>query len=170
MHVGGVLCQNRPTPGNDCTTANAVPDISTTIRGTITSIVTFVSTRLAQSTNGEQDKIGRRETGYIQTANRYINARLANEHKQILNLITSDIRLTSSRDGQYRGRDEFLRYLSKVPPTGKWSKATWNVHTKQAEVRGIVRVVFVNINVIARFGFDNRGKIRDIYVGTKRNK
>ncbi len=161
-------------PGTKCEDAPAAPDLPAALRATVASLTTMLNNHVPPMLNKRlatgMGTITRREGALVRTADRYIAARLANQHGQLLGLVAPDVTLTSSRDGTHRGRAEFLRYLRRVPPTGKWERATWNAKQQKAEVRGVVKIVFVNVGVIARFGFDRRGKIRDIYVGTKKRQ
>lgn len=86
----------------------------------------------------------------------------------MLALVSNDVKLLSSRDGEVNGKKQFSKYLSTVKPTGAWNRATWDFENQQAEIKGTVRVLFVNVNVVAHFGFHRNGKINSIYVGTTR--
>jgi len=78
--------------------------------------------------------------------------------------------VTSSRDGTVSGIGAFRDYLGRIPPTGKWQSAQWNREKQRAEIRGLVKFVLVPVKVVAHFGFDRRGKINNIYVGTKKKE
>lgn len=97
-----------------------------------------------------------------------MSARLAGRTDEVLRLVSDDVRLESSRDGRFQGRHQFRRYLEKVKPTGTWKQATWNSAIGKAEVLGNVRILMVNVGVVAHMGFNRAGKINDIYVGTRR--
>lgn len=108
------------------------------------------------------------EAGRVRAAERYMKARLAGQNDDVLRLVTDDIILTSSRDGVVEGKSKFADYISKVKPTGQWRKAHWNGSIGKAEVAGTVRILMVSVPVVAHFGFDRKGKISRIYVGTRR--
>lgn len=95
-------------------------------------------------------------------------ARLAGRTDDVMRLVTNDVLLESSRDGSVAGKEQFRKYLGRVKPTGTWKRATWNRTVGKAEILGNVRILMVNVGVIAHFGFDRAGKINRIYVGTRR--
>lgn len=111
--------------------------------------------------------LARQEAVAVLAADRYITARLAGSTDELMRMVSSDVTLTSGRDGKYQGRAAFGDYLRKVAPTGRWERASWNAPMCRAEVRGLVKIVFVPVPVIAHFALDNKGKIRDIYVGKR---
>ena len=110
----------------------------------------------------------RAQTRHVETAEKYMSARLAGRNDEILRLVSDDVKLESSRDGTVVGADNFSSYLSRVKPTGNWKPATWNKAMGKAEVQGNVRILMINVPVIAHFGFNRGGKINQIYVGTKK--
>jgi len=114
--------------------------------------------------------VGNRERSMVRKADEYMAARLSGSTQKVLNLVSPDIRLTSSRDGTVSGIGAFRDYLGRIPPTGKWQSAQWNREKQRAEIRGLVKFVLVPVKVVAHFGFDRRGKINNIYVGTKKKE
>lgn len=104
----------------------------------------------------------------LHAAERYMSARMAGRNEDVLRLVAEDIELESSRDGRFAGKEAFRRYLGKVKATGTWKAATWNRAIGKAEILGNVRILMVNIGVVAHLGFNRAGKINRIYVGTRR--
>lgn len=104
----------------------------------------------------------------LEAAERYIAARVAGRNDEVLSLVTDDVELTSSRDGKVVGKNQFRSYLSKVKPSGIWKAATWNRAIGKAEILGNVKILMVNVGVVAHFGFNRSGKINRISVGTRR--
>eukprot|EP00168_Porphyra_purpurea_P013346 TRINITY_DN3664_c0_g1_i1.p3 TRINITY_DN3664_c0_g1~~TRINITY_DN3664_c0_g1_i1.p3 ORF type:complete len:106 (-),score=56.57 TRINITY_DN3664_c0_g1_i1:38-355(-) len=101
----------------------------------------------------------------VETANAYMVARLANKHEDVLSMVAPSIRLTSSRDGTYKGLDGMKTYLTKVAPTGTWQPAA--AADGHVEIAGTVKFMMVPVSVKAKFGFDEAGKITSIDVGRK---
>lgn len=97
-----------------------------------------------------------------------MDARLAGHNDALLNLVSDDIVLTSSKDGRFEGKSNFRDYVSRVKASGNWGKATWNQALNMAEVQGNVKILMVKVPVLAHFAFDSRGKISTINVGTRR--
>lgn len=93
--------------------------------------------------------------------------RMAGNNEKLLNLVSDDIQLLSSRDGTFVGKDQFSDYLDKVKPTGTWENATWNDDIDRAQILGRVKFLVVNVGVVAHMGFDKSDKINRIYVGTR---
>lgn len=106
----------------------------------------------------------------LRTAESYMSARLAGRNADILPLIADSIVLVSSRDGQVRGKPDFERYLSRVKASGTWRKPTWNATISRAQVLGNVRILMLNVGVVAHFGFDRAGRIDRIDITTRRKK
>lgn len=96
--------------------------------------------------------------------------RKAGRVEELLRLVSDDVVLESSRDGRHAGRDGLERYVRRVKPVGRWEKAAWNEEMGRAEIKGLVKILVVSVNVTAHFGFDRRGKINQIYVGTRKGK
>lgn len=169
--MAAALCQGRPAPGEECGGAggarpNAFTELLSVLR---TRSAAIVSAGVSSGGGGVQQRVlGRREASAVRTADRYISARLSGRNEEVLRLVAEDVRLTSSRDGVVHGKKGFADYLERVKASGRWDAARWDASRKRAEVRGLVKVVFVNVNVVAHFGFDRRGRINDIFVGTKR--
>lgn len=157
------LCAGPPAPGEDCNKTGGSVDVLAHLE----RVVAHFTARFARSNGNGDGSLGWREVKALKAADRYIAARLAGKASDILALVSSDVTLTSSRDGSYVGRKAFEGYLEKVPPTGKWERAEWNKPLKRAEVRGMVKVVFVPVPVLAHFTFDKRGLINAIYVGRR---
>ncbi|PXF48562.1 hypothetical protein BWQ96_01731 [Gracilariopsis chorda] len=108
-----------------------------------------------------------RERRRLQAAESYIQMRMAGNNEKLLNLVSDDIQLLSSRDGTFVGKDQFSDYLDKVKPTGTWENATWNDDIDRAQILGRVKFLVVNVGVVAHMGFDKSDKINRIYVGTR---
>lgn len=162
------LCDSRPTAGQECGAKSAARDANVGA-GALGALLGALRSRRATAVGtGAAGALGRREMSALRIANRYINARMSGRNADVLRLVADDVRLTSSRDGVVHGKKGFADYLERVKASGKWNLARWDAANKRAEVRGLVRIVFVNVNVVAHFGFDRRGRINDIYVGTKR--
>lgn len=104
----------------------------------------------------------------VKIAERYIQARLAGRTSEILGLVSDDIRLESSRDGTFVGKKAFEKYLTKAKATGTWKQPTWNTKRNMAEITGHINILMVKIGVVAYLGFNRRGKINNISVGTKK--
>lgn len=160
--AGMVLCVGRPRPGVECATAGARP-----LGGLLAPIAALVSGERARAKSTGAVP-GRRERTLVKRADAYIAARLAGRNEEVLGLLSDNVKLTSSRDGVFAGKLDFRKYLLRVPPTGVWQRAFWNFERERAEVRGKVKVLVLPIDIVARFGFDRRGRINDIYVGTKK--
>lgn len=62
---------------------------------------------------------------------------------ELLDLVSEDVVLDSSRDGHFEGRPSFEAYVRRVKPTGRWQQAYWNTAANRAEVIGIVKVLMV---------------------------
>lgn len=165
-----LLCRGRPKPHQRC------DDESTPKPGflaAVDSVRSFLLERQAFGTTPAAAKppsptgniVQRRR---VQTADRYMAARLAGRTDEVLRLVTNDVQLESSRDGKITGKDSFKQYLARVKPTGMWKRATWNRAMGKAEVLGNVKILMVNVGVIAHFGFDRSGKINQVYVGTRK--
>lgn len=173
MSRSGALCAGPPLAGeDDCHKAARGGTVD--LLAQLERVVASVTARFASfgdgaggNARGRARGLGRRETMAVQAADRYIAARLAGNAAGVLALVAGDVTLTSSRDGRYVGRKAFEGYLAKVPPSGKWEAAEWNKPLKRAEVRGMVKVVFVPIPVVAHFSFDKKGLINAIYVGRR---
>lgn len=161
-----VLCVGRPRAGVDCGAAGGGRPLG----GLLAPLASLVGGARSPSHGvaGGQATLGRRERGLVRRADAYIAARLAGRKEEVLGLLSDSVKLTSSRDGVFAGKMEFRKYLMRVSATGVWERAFWNFERERAEVRGRVKVLVVPIDVVARFGFDRRGLINDIYVGTKR--
>lgn len=165
-----LLCSGRPTstrPCNDETRPKpvflaAVDTVRNFLRERQAVVAVSGTGKLGDSANGI---VHRRR---IQTAESYMAARLAGRTDDVLRLVADDVLLESSRDGKVSGKEHFRNYLGRVKPTGTWKKATWNRSIGKAEVLGNVKILMVNIGVIAHFGFDRAGKINRIYVGTRK--
>ncbi|KAI0563075.1 NTF2-like protein [Gracilaria domingensis] len=111
--------------------------------------------------------VSARERRQLQLAESYIQLRMAGNNQKLLNLVSEDVELQSSRDGKFVGKQQFENYLSKVKPTGIWQNATWNNAINRAEILGNVKILMVNVGVVAHMGFNKSGKIDRIYVGTR---
>lgn len=159
------MCSGRPTADNPCVdnSSNGIPP---PIRAAINTVRNFMLQRrnaaplaLSISSNTQKQR--------VELAQRYMSARLAGRTEEVLKLVSDDVRLESSRDGKVEGREEFRKYLTKVKPTGIWRAATWNRTIGKAEILGSVRILMINVGVVARMGFNKAGKINEIYVGTR---
>ncbi|CAN8073174.1 unnamed protein product [Agarophyton chilense] len=107
------------------------------------------------------------EHRHLRVAESYMQLRMAGSNQELLNLVSEDIELQSSRDGKFVGKQQFQGYLTKVKPTGTWQNATWNNAVDRAEILGNVKILLINVGVVAHMGFDRSGKINRIYVGTR---
>lgn len=110
--------------------------------------------------NAEQQK--------VQSAERYMAARLSGRNEEVLRLVADDVVLQSSRDGRVAGKHSFRDYIARVKPSGTWRKPTWNRSLNVAEVMGNVRILMLNVPVVAHFTFNSHGKIARINIGTRR--
>lgn len=105
----------------------------------------------------------------VQSAQRYMDARLAGHHDDVLQLVADNVVLTSSRDGRFDGKKSLREYMQRVKASGTWRRATWNDQLGVAQVEGRVRILMLNVAVMAHFGFDPAsGKISRISIGTKK--
>lgn len=105
----------------------------------------------------------------VQSAQRYMDARLAGRHDDVLQLVADNVVLTSSRDGRFDGKNRLREYMQRVKASGTWRKATWNDQLGVAQVEGRVRILMLNVAVMAHFGIDPAsGKISRIRIGTKK--
>ena len=164
------LCKGRPTPQRPC---NNDPSAKPRFMAAIHSVRDFILERDAFGPKSRVAKLASppgngRQQRRVQTAERYMAARLAGQTDEVLRLVTDDVELESSRDGKVAGKDRFKGYLTRVKPTGTWKRATWNTAMGKAEILGNVKILMVNVGVIAHFGFNRSGKINQIYVGTRR--
>lgn len=105
----------------------------------------------------------------VRFAERYMAARIAGRHDDVLRLVSDDVVLRSSRDGRIEGKTGLRDYLLRVKPVGVWRKPTWNDAIGVAQVVGNVRILMVNVGVVAHFGFDRQNKITRIDISTKRS-
>lgn len=109
------------------------------------------------------------QSSFIESTERYMTARMAGRHDDVLRLVTDDVVLDSSRDGRVEGKRKFGDYLRRVKACGTWQKAEWNDLLGVTQIEGKVKILMLNVNVMARFGFDHRsGKIQNITIGTKK--
>ena len=160
------LCQTRIVDG-EC--ASSTPKLNFNILAVVQVIRNFIDERKGSTMKMSVPTLQRNmEKGRIQAAQKYMTARLAGKHEDVLRLVTDDIQLESSRDGRVVGKKQFKAYLQKAKPTGTWEAARWNYAIGKAEIRGRVKILMVRVGVIAHFGFDRHGKINQIYVGTQR--
>lgn len=104
----------------------------------------------------------------VQSAENYMEARLAGRNDDVLKLVADDVILQSSRDGRVEGKQKLRDYITRVKATGSWKKPTWNNSLGVAEVLGNVRILMLSIPVVARFTFNGHGKISRISIGTRR--
>lgn len=160
------LCQTRMVDG-EC--PSTTPKINFNVLAVVQTIRNFIDERRGSTMKISVPTRQRNmEKGRIEAAQKYMTARLAGKHEDVLRLVTDDIQLESSRDGRVVGKKQFKVYLQKAKPTGTWEAARWNGAIGKAEIRGRVKILMVRVGVIAHFGFDRNGKINQIYVGTQR--
>lgn len=135
----------------------------------VKGIVNFLNQHKRQTVFSMADlsSIMQTEGRHLKVAENYISARIARQNDEVLKLVSNDVKLVSARDGTYEGKVNFREYLDKVKPTGSWKPATWNESLGKAEVLGTVRFLMINVGVLARFGFDTSGKIKEIHVGQR---
>lgn len=161
-----LLCSGPPSSGASC---GDEPRPKPGILAAVDSVRNFLRERQAVSAPKRTESAGNvAQRRRVEMAERYMTARLAGRTDDVLRLVTNDVLLESSRDGRFAGKEQFRKYLGRVKPTGRWKSATWNRAMGKAEILGNVRILMVNIGVIAHFGFDRAGKINRIYVGTRR--
>lgn len=158
------LCTGPPTPGsNDC---GSKKDFKPILIGAVDALRQFVERGRTMAEN-IVPSTSCSEQNRLQTAESYMQLRMAGNKQKLLGLVSDDIELQSSRDGSFVGKQQFSSYLDSVKPTGTWKNATWNKDGNRAEILGNVRIFMVNIGVIAHMKFNNSGRINRIYVGTK---
>lgn len=152
------------------------------VSGLVQDALSFVKQRLPQKStsvnNDSNNKFpgiggaaGRRPWNAdrnVNKAQRYMKLRIQGNVDDILKLVSDDVVLKSSRDGEFRGKAQFEKYVRTVKPTGSWQNASWNDEKKRAEIRGLVRILRIPVAVVAHFGFNRSGQIDSIVVGTQR--
>lgn len=159
------ICSGRPTPDNPCfdsSKSRPVPSVLTVLQAVRDFLLQRRNSPILASSFGPNVQHQR-----VELAQRYMSARLAGRTEEILELVSDDVRLESSRDGKLEGREQFRKYLTRVKPVGTWKAATWNREIGRAEILGSVKILLVNVGVVARMGFNKAGQINEIYVGTR---
>lgn len=108
----------------------------------------------------------------VEKAACYMSARLAGRNEDALRLVSDDVILRSSRDGTVHGKAELRQYFMRVKAIGTWGKPTWDRSIGVAQIAGNVRILMVNVAVLAQFGFDKQDRISriDIAAGRKSKK
>ena len=168
------VCTGRPLPGAECVDSRAyAPNLLGALFAQLSARAAALRdmasavtpTGLPTAAPLAPVSLGKQAHTAVRTADKYMQARLAGRNADVLRLVADDVRLTSSRDGVVHGKKHFANYLQRVKAIGVWNAAQWDQTKQRAEVRGIVKVLFVNVNVVAHFGLDRRGKISDIYIG-----
>jgi len=96
----------------------------------------------------------------LTTAKKYFEYRMKGKNEEILHLVTDDIFLESERDGKYRGKEEFKRYLNEIKPTGAWGEPVAKEET--VVIPGTVRYLMMNWNVLGTCTFDENNLINEI--------
>lgn len=124
--------------------------------------------RMGASDRQGDTSIAGEERQKVESAERYMAARLSGRNEELLRLVADDVVLQSSRDGRVAGKPSFRNYIARVKPTGTWRKPTWNRTLNVAEVMGNVRILMLNVPVVAHFAFNAHGKITRINIGTRR--
>lgn len=89
----------------------------------------------------------------IQTVEAYLNARTANEIGKCLTLVTDDVVMVSSRDGTFKGREQFEKYLKKTQPSGTFQEPVLN--GDEVDVVGTVKLIGFEVGVKAHFKFED---------------
>lgn len=109
------------------------------------------------------------EESRLEKARSYMSARLAGRNEDALRLVSDDVVLRSSRDGEVHGKVGLREYFTRVKAIGSWGTPTWNRAIGVAQIAGNVKILMVNVAVVAQFGFDRQERISRIDISTKRN-
>lgn len=157
------VCSGRPTRGQQC---DAKPARNPVVLAAVDAVRNFLA-RTSTPTKSANARVSTQQLRRVAVAEKYIAARLAGRNDDVLKLVSEDIELRSSRDGTHAGKRAFSQYLQRVKPTGTWKPATWNRAIDKAEILGNVKILMLNVGVVAHLAFDRRGKINRIYVGTR---
>lgn len=158
------VCSGPPQDGHACGAAPAPPQA---VVAALTAVLDFV--RRPRRPAPLDAPVGPVQRRRVAAAERYMSARLAGRNDDVLRLVADDVQLESSRDGRVAGKEQFKSYLGRVKPTGTWKPATWNRAIGKAEILGNVKILMVNVGVVAHLSFNRAGKISRIYVGTRRS-
>lgn len=118
--------------------------------------------------NNKKSSLNWAERRRVEKAATYMSARLSGRNEDVLRLVADDVVLKSSRDGIVAGKSHLRDYLSRVKAVGSWGTPTWNRSIGVAEVTGHVRILMVNVAVMAQFGFDRHEMISKIDIATRR--
>ncbi|KAG7396862.1 hypothetical protein PHYBOEH_001619 [Phytophthora boehmeriae] len=101
---------------------------------------------------------------HVDTVKKYVALRLAKDTKATLQLVSDDIQFYSQRDGSYKGKEEFQKYLEKTKIEGSWEPAAIeDGDDEHVVVRGVVKILFIPISVKSTFSFDDEGRICNIH-------
>lgn len=109
------------------------------------------------------------EESRVEKAASYMSARLAGRNEDALRLVSDNVVLRSSRDGEVNGKAELRQYFTRVKAIGSWERPTWNRSIGVAQIAGNVRILMVNVAVVAQFGFDKQELISRIDIAPKRS-
>ena len=159
-------------PGSDgCSTtppSTAKSAVTAAVEAFRTFVWDFREKKGSQPSPGFSMRPVSTEAKRVRKAQDYMTARLEQRNEDVVNLVSDDIELVSSRDGRIVGKSHFRDYIGRVKPTGTWKPAAWNESIGKAEILGTVRILMINVGVVAHFGFDRTDKINQIYVGTRK--
>ncbi|KAI9002901.1 hypothetical protein DFJ74DRAFT_713813 [Hyaloraphidium curvatum] len=104
-------------------------------------------------------------TSRVEIAKAYFDSRASNDAVACMSLVSDAIVFESAKDGVFRGRDEFQKYLTTVPPSGPWQDAKLEEVGGQVVLTGKVKWMMVPVKVKSEVSFDADGKISHIVSG-----
>ena len=93
-------------------------------------------------------------------AKQYFAYRMQEKNTELLQLVADDILLESERDGTYRGREEFKKYLDSIKPSGTWGEPV--VQGENVVIPGKIRFLMMDWNVLGTCSFNKDNLINHI--------
>ncbi|DAZ96167.1 TPA: hypothetical protein N0F65_009566 [Lagenidium giganteum] len=96
---------------------------------------------------------------HVEIVAKYFASRLEKKTAELLELVSEDIESHSARDGTYKGKESFKKYIEKVKPEGKWENPVLSEDNRTVIMRGVVKILFVSVTVKSAFTFNKDNKI-----------
>lgn len=109
-----------------------------------------------------QKKVSLSADKKIELTKQYYDARLEGNIEKCLTFVSDDIYLDSERNGKFRGKIEFEKYLKDHPFEGTWGQPY--MESLHVRIDGKVKMFFISVGVKFIVYFDNCGKISKAFI------